>query len=1031
MEFIIARPFGKRFFLALLLVAVIAVQFWTQSRYPSLNEKAMMSGAIQLEDPLSFEAHYEIRDEYPVWKKIGLSTLNWVHTNERGMTFGVLFGGAFLTMLGYLRRRSFKGRFANSLAGMGFGAPLGVCVNCAAPIAKALYSGGARVESVLSAMVASPTLNVVVLTMLFSIMPAYMAFTKIALSIFIILVAVPVICRFLPTEQLQVPDEQRKASRIPVPALPYAEIETLPQAVGYFVWDFIRNLWYIVSRTVPLMFVAGFLGAVIATLLPAGLLYGTPFNVFILLAASIVGTFLPVPIGFDVVVSGALLGSGLDTGYVMALLFTLGIFSIYSYFVVAGAISLRAASMLGGVVIVVGVIAGTAVHYYHAYKTKRALEILTGFEFSLISSAHAAELEPAPFADGDGNRISITRLPFGERSAAGDKPFTRIEAWKIGIDQEIEFSMADMWPPFWEGRSVTAGDYDGDGDKDIVIASTVKGLHFYVNDGHGQFSPAAVEIGPLETMPVFNAALVDIDNDGWLDLFVATYQQGNYILKNRQGAFDAADLQPIANRDDALLSLAASFGDVDRDGDLDLALGNWAAGWYRRIPGAESTNRIIFNHDGVLTGEDFRELPGIPGETLTMLLSDIDGDGAADLLEGNDFEVPDYFSLGDGKGGFKMIRNQEGVIPVTTTTTMAIKTADLHNDGTPEIYVAQIAGRSSGVSKRLKMRPLEQYCSGIERDADRATCEKNMEIKTWYKSGNNFDPNFASKCEELDGVYRDECKGMLVKDLAIQNNDPSICGLIPASQKKPRQYCDIHFQPIRNPTAVELEESIRQIKRRNVLLSRKADGTYEDLAEAQGLEVGGWSWDVKIADFDNDGWQDVYIVNGTWVPNEVSPSNLFFHNNGDGTFTEASGPFGLEDYLITAAAAMADFDNDGDLDVITIPVNGPVAAFINNAASGNAIGFEFDDSIGNRFGIGARVEITFDGGKKQMRELQSGGGFMSFDAPAAFFGLGAAEQIEQVAINWADGGSTTISQALPAGAVYRIARSRETENQSN
>ena len=70
---------------------------------------------------------------------------------------------------------------------MAMGAPLGVCVNCAAPIAKGMYAGGARAESTLSAMVASPTLNVIVLTMLFSILPFYMAVMKIALSLFVIL----------------------------------------------------------------------------------------------------------------------------------------------------------------------------------------------------------------------------------------------------------------------------------------------------------------------------------------------------------------------------------------------------------------------------------------------------------------------------------------------------------------------------------------------------------------------------------------------------------------------------------------------------------------------------------------------------------------------------------------------------------------------------------------------------------------------------------------------------------------------------
>ena len=170
----------KRLVLAALAALVLAVLFWTTSRYPSLDEKAMMSGAIQLEYPLGFEALIPYDPDAPFVDRVAVVTVNWVDTNKKGMTFGWLFGAAFLTILGYLRRRSFDNGFANSLYGMFLGAPLGVCVNCAAPIARGLFQGGSRAETTLSAMMASPTLNVVVLTMAFSLLPFYIAITKIA-----------------------------------------------------------------------------------------------------------------------------------------------------------------------------------------------------------------------------------------------------------------------------------------------------------------------------------------------------------------------------------------------------------------------------------------------------------------------------------------------------------------------------------------------------------------------------------------------------------------------------------------------------------------------------------------------------------------------------------------------------------------------------------------------------------------------------------------------------------------------------------
>ena len=632
--------------------------------------------------------------------------------------------------------------------------------------------------------------------------------------------------------------------------------------------------------------------------------------------------------------------------------------------------------------------------------------------------------DPVP-ADGV---LAVSANPFNPRSAAAETGFTRREAWRIGVDRPLEFSMDDMWPPFWEGRSVSAGDIDGDGDNDLVFASTEAGLYRYANDGAGRFERIEEDLGRFADMPVFNAALVDLDDDGWLDLFLATYQEGNWAVRNNGGVFDFAGAQEVANREDAILSIALAFADIDGDGDLDAALGNWAAGWYREIPGEESRNRILFNDGSGLDGESFIDLPGLPGETLTILLSDLDQDGAADLIVGNDFEIPDAYYFGDGEGGFAQIMRADGLVPMSTDTTMALKSADLDNDGGFEIYAAQIAGRAQSVSERLKMQPIAQYCDVIERESDRAICDLNMEIKDWYRSGNQLDPSNSARCAELQGEYRDECRAMMMKDLAIQSDNPDLCALILTSQPRARQLCEIHFRPFQRPSRAQFEANIPFIRHRNVLLHPVEGRRYEETAEQSGLEVGGWSWDVKIADFDNDEWQDVYVVNGTWVPNEVTPSNLFFHNQGEGRFVEASEPFGLEDYLMTAAAAQLDIDHDGDLDILTVPVNGPVAAFINNSQSGAAIAFELRDELGNHFGVGARIEIVYgdEGERRQVREIQTGGGFMSFDAPVAHFGLGPHERVRETRIHWPSGGFSVIEDPLEAGALYTITRTAGT-----
>jgi len=1044
--------FHTRFVLILLFLSVLCVLFWTGSRYPALNEKLMMSGAIQLEDPLSFEAKYPLSASMSLPEKVFYSTLNWINTNKKGMTFGILFAAGFMTALGYLRRRSLASGFANSLLGLFLGAPLGVCANCAAPIGRGLYASGMRAETALAAMVASPSLNFVVLTMLLALVPLYMVVVKVALSLVIILVVVPLICRLLPATA-----QQPEIAAPPAPApqpwsaaelapddLDPSALETgaldpgRPEGLARALWEvtksYLGNLWYIIRLTVPLMLAAGFLGALVGTLLPPTLITGLPFGLGLLLLIALVGLFLPVPMGFDVVLCGVLIASGLAQGYVMALLLTLGSFSIYSFFIIRQMLGLRIAALMAACIACLGILAGAGAQAYHSWQSQRALEMLLHSaapqavqpaipESLFWGAAQAATLEAEPrpeVSSADASAIQITATALAPRSAAAETLFSRAEASAFGIDKPLEFSMRDMWPPFWEGRSLSSGDLDNDGDIDLAVASTEAGLYLYENDGQGQFDRVPLELGALADLHVFNAVLVDIDNDGWQDLFLASYLQGNFWWRNHAGEFGTTPPRPVINRADTPLSMALSFADLDGDGYLDLGLGNWAAGWYRRIPGEESRNRVIFNPDGALSGEQFRELPGIPGETLSLLFSDFDGDGAQDLIVGNDFDIPDYFYRGDGQGGLQMLTQPEGLIPHTTTTTMAVSVADLFNDGRPEIYLAQIAGRSSGVSERLKMQPLALYCDAIQDAQARATCQQNMAIKHWYKSGNRFDPSYAGRCQALTDRNRDMCKAMLIKDLAIQKRDASLCALIPAPQVVPRAYCDVHFKPSRQPLAEEIALSHPQILRANVLLEQQGT-VYADTAAAHGLEVGGWSWDTKLADFDLDGWLDLYIVNGTWVPNEVSPSNLFFHNMGDGTFREASGEMGLEDYLMTAAASQFDMDGDGDLDLVTHPVNGPLVLFRNNS-QGRGLVFELQDLRGNRKAIGARLTLEMADGSRQTREIQLGGGFMSFDAPRVHFGLGETGEAQGLRISWPDGEETHLQGGLQSGYIYQITR---------
>src|SRR5579859_3780901 len=153
--------------LAATLCSGIALFFWIDSRYPALLKKLHVGKAIHLTGALSFDALMPVSSGMPLLTRIGHTSINWMWTNRIGMTFGICFGAAILTLLPLLPRIRFNSSLANTFLGGVTGIPLGVCANCVAPIGRGLYQAGASPNTVLATMISSPTLNVVVLTMVF------------------------------------------------------------------------------------------------------------------------------------------------------------------------------------------------------------------------------------------------------------------------------------------------------------------------------------------------------------------------------------------------------------------------------------------------------------------------------------------------------------------------------------------------------------------------------------------------------------------------------------------------------------------------------------------------------------------------------------------------------------------------------------------------------------------------------------------------------------------------------------------------
>lgn len=326
-------------------MVLISGVFWIDSRYPALMKRYTAGTAISAKGSLTFGQVYAVDRSMPLATRVWRTTVNWLDANRVGMTFSFLFGPAALTFLAMLRRRRTTSVFLNTLFGAAVGAPLAVCTNCIAPIARGFFASGMSTESVLAAMFASPALNVVVLAMTFVLFPMSVALLKLFTVLFLIFVFVPLAAG---KQNASVPIEC--AIEIPVS-------ETWGQALvgtlrGYFV-----NFWYIARVALPLMLLAAFLGALVIETLPAKALF-VPVSLLGIIGVAIVSSFLPVPMAFDVAIAYILLAKGVPLPYCVTILCTLGIVSVFSLLIVGKTASWKIAGAAYATTVALGTAAG-------------------------------------------------------------------------------------------------------------------------------------------------------------------------------------------------------------------------------------------------------------------------------------------------------------------------------------------------------------------------------------------------------------------------------------------------------------------------------------------------------------------------------------------------------------------------------------------------------------------------------------------------------------------------------------------------
>ncbi len=460
----------------------------------------------------------------------------------------------------------------------------------------------------------------------------------------------------------------------------------------------------------------------------------------------------------------------------------------------------------------------------------------------------------------------------------------------------------------------------------------------------------------------------DYNDDGLIDLYVVAGSTGSNLLFQNQGGNSFRDVTGAAGVGiSGEPSAGPMFADTDGDGDLDLFVGAVGGHPVR-----------LFENNGDGTFSDITSLSGlslVTPNTFSAAFGDYDGDGWLDLFlahwDQQTVASDDTGNLwrNEGNNVFTNKSIQSGIAAAirgahktrgNTDYTFSPIFADINNDGYLDILVA-----SDFVTSRVFLNNGDGGISGE------------------YTFTDVTDPAVIT---DTNGM------GASVGDY---DNDGDL---------------DWFVTSIFSSNENEAREQVRgaDVKDGNRLYRNNGDGSFEDVTTEAGVRQGDWGWGSCFADFDSDGYLDIFHVNG-WSDGTVSDrSRLFLSNGADGTFSEVSRDVGIDDYDHGRGVVCADTDNDGDIDIFVANNSGPPVFYRNDGGNtGNYLAVELVGTSPNTQAIGARITVSA-GGIDQLRELTAGSNFSSNNPPIQHFGLGAVTLVDEIAVTWPDGQQTIL-----------------------
>jgi hypothetical protein len=507
-------------------------------------------------------------------------------------------------------------------------------------------------------------------------------------------------------------------------------------------------------------------------------------------------------------------------------------------------------------------------------------------------------------------------------------------------------------------------------------------------------------------------SIADFDRDGWLDIYVTNSREGshNRLYRNLgDGTFqDVAAEMGVAdvNQEGTGVSMGAVWGDYDNDGYEDLLLYKWG-------------RPELFRNDQGRRFVRVTEHAGLPSwiNANTAIWLDYDRDGRLDLFIGGYYAehvnlwklettkmMPESFEYAQNGGRKYMLRNGgEGRFEDVTEQlgiksrrwALAATAADLRGTGYPDLFIANDYGVS------------ELYFN--EGGARFREVGKQTGVGFAPKSGMN-----AAVGDIFNqGQFAIYVTNISEEGILLQGNNLWV------------------------PKAGTAGEHL----------------TYDNLARAMGVELGGWSFGAQFGDLNNDGHLDLYLTNGyisadrgrnywydfskvaggnttiisdakNWPPMEGRSLSGYqqkrvWINDGAGQFFDAAQAVGVTDTYDGRAVALADLWNRGVLDVVVANQKGPLLLYKNTVAPDRQwIAFELEGSVSNRSAIGTQVRLFWNG-REHVQEVSGGSGFGAQNQRRLHFGLGKQPHLETMVIRWPSGKIQTLT-APQIGQLHRL-----------